>query len=456
MLQKSISIIVFNLLLFIKISQAQTELTLPFVESIHQSTYVNAASLPDHKVSIGLPGMSSNSFDITNTGFSYNDIVNDQTLKYDPYKALNAMSKENYMNLGTKIDLFSLRLKVRNLYFILNATENANFKFSYPKDLFTLMLNGNYDQLNFDFTSLGINASHTREYGFGVTREGKKFIIGARFKLIQGLANIYSRTDDLKFNTDTANGNTLSATAKGEIFTSISNSNNNIIDYMNNWGNIGKGLDFAISYKFTPKCQLTLAANNIGFIDWKTNLESYEIDGKGGFNGADILAPYVNGGDFKFSEVVDSLTKAFNTEKREGVAYRTWLIPQFYGMLNYHVFKHTSIGASLFLEAFVKVTPTGTIAVQQKIGKMLSMTASYSAKFGQFNNFGLGLVFKPGPFDFYIVGDNILLPMVNYAAEKFYFNRKMIGDIRTVNFRIGMNLVFGRIKPAESQSYWGI
>ena len=446
-----------NSFLFGYVVQAQTELTLPFVESIHQSTYVNAASLPDHKVSIGLPGISSVSFDVTNTGFTYNDIVNDETKKYDPYKALNAMSKENYMNIGNKTDLFSLRVKVRSMYFILNATESVNFKFSYPKDLFTLMLKGNYDQTSFNFSSLGINISHNREYGLGVTREGRKLIIGGRVKLLQGLANVYSRTDNLKFDTDVNNGNQLTASAKGQIFTSVPlDSSIDAMNYLNNWGNLGGGIDLAVSYKFTPKWQLTLAANNIGFIDWKTNLKSYEMDGKGGFDGADILGPYVNSNSFKFSEIVDSLNKAFKLKENKAVAYRTWLTPQFYTMLNYHVFKNTSIGASLFLEAFVKITPTGTLALQQKVGKMLSATVSYSAKFGQFNNFGLGLVIKPGPFDFYIIGDNILLPIINYAADKFYVNRKMVGDLRTVNFRVGMNLVFGRIKKAESQSYWGI
>ena len=457
MLRKLLLTIGFNTLLISFVANAQTELTLPFVESIHQSSYVNAAAIPDHKVSIGLPGLSSVSLDLTNTGFTYNDVVNDETKKYDPYKALNAMSKENYMNVGSKIDLFSLRLKVRSFYFTVNVTENNNFKFSYPKDLFTLMLKGNHDQVNFDFTSLGINASHTREYGLGITKEGKNLIVGGRIKLIQGLANIYSRTDNLKFLTDTANGNNLSATAKGEVFTSVPiDSTFDIMNYMNNWNNMGGGIDLAVSYKFTPKWQLTVAANNIGFIDWKNNLTRYQMDGQAGFNGADILGPYLNGGEFRFKEVVDSLSKAFNLKEVKAESYRTWLIPQFYTLLNYHIFKNTSIGASMFLEAFVKVTPTGTLAVQQKVGKMLSMTVSYSAKFGQFNNLGLGVVFKPGPFDFYIVGDNILLPIINYASDKFYVNRKMVGDLRTVNFRFGMNLVFGRIKRAETQSYWGI
>lgn len=441
-------------------SFSQTELTLPFVESIHQSSYVNAASIPDHKLSIGLPVISSTSYDITNTGFAYNDVVNDQTKKYDPYKALSAMKTENYMNIGNRTDLFSMRLKIRSVYVTLNATENFNFKFSYPKDLFTLLLKGNGEQLNFDFTSLGLNVTHNREYGLGITREGRKLIIGGRVKLLQGIANIYTRTNNLKFNTDTSNNNALTASAKGDIYTSmpldsITNGNINITNYLNNWNNLGAGLDFALSYKFTPKWQLTFAVNNIGFINWNTDLRKYEMDGQAGFDGADLFGGFVGGKDFRFKELTDSLTKAFNLKETKSEKYKTWLTPQFYALLNYHVFKNTSIGASLFMEAFVKVIPTGTVAVQQKVSKVFSATLSYSAKFGQYNNLGLGLVFKPGPFDFYIVGDNILLPAYNYIADGFYVNRKMVGDLRTLNFRVGMNLVFGRIKRVDSQSYWG-
>lgn len=456
MSKKILLLIGLNTLFLSVITYAQTELTLPFVESIHQSSYVNAVSIPDHKLSIGLPVISSVSFDVTSTGFTYNDIVNDKTMKYDPYKMLNAMSKENYLNLGNKTDLFSLRFKARSWYFTFNATENINFKFSYPKDLFTLMFRGNYDQLNFDFTSLGINASHTRDLGIGITKEGRKLIVGGRIKLIQGLANVYTRTDNLKFRTDTADHGALYGSAKGEVFTSVMpDSNFNIMNYANNWGNLGAGIDLAVSYKFTPKWQLTVAANNIGFINWTTNLRSFEMDGKAGFNGADIMGPYTNGTDFRFSEIVDSISKAFNLKEKKAVSYKTYLTPQFYALLNYHAFKNTSIGASLFLEAFVKITPTGTIAIQQKVNKVFSATLSYSAKFGQYNNVGLGLVFKPGPFDFYIVGDNILLPLFNYAKDSFYVNRNMVGDLRVLNFRVGMNLVFGRVKRIDSQSYWG-
>ena len=424
--------IVCCLLLVNLLAKSQSELTLPFVESIHQSSYVNAAAIPDHKISIGLPVISSISLDYTNTGFTYNDMVNDNTKKYDPYKLLNAMSKENYLSTGMKIDLFSMRIKVRSLYITLNATENLNMKFSYPKDLFTLMLRGNYDQFNFNFTSLGINTSLTREYGLGITKEGRKLIIGGRVKLIQGLASIYSRTENLKFTTDTSNNNTLAATAKGEIFTSVPlkeaiTNKYGFNDYLNNFDNLGGGLDFAISYKVTPKLQFTFAANNIGFIDWKSNLKSYEINGEAGFNGADIFGGFVKGEEFKFSEMVDSLEKAFKLKEKESVEYRTWLSPQFYALVNYHIFKNTSIGGSIFIEKFVRITPTATIAVQQKISKIISATVSYSAKYGQFKNVGFGFVFKPGPFDFYIVGDNILLPVIDYVSDSFYVNRRMVG-----------------------------
>ena len=48
-----------------------------------------------------------------------------------------------------------------------------------------------------------------------------------------------------------------------------------------------------------------------------------------------------------------------------------------------------------------------------------------------------------------------MVPVIDYLAEGGYITRNMVGNIKTVNFRCGMNLVFGRIKKADSQAYWG-
>jgi hypothetical protein len=65
-------------------------------------------------------------------------------------------------------------------------------------------------------------------------------------------------------------------------------------------------------------------------------------------------------------------------------------------------------------------------------------TISYNQK--TINNLGVGLIIKPGPFQFYVIADNVY-PAINplYTTNG--------------NIRVGMNLVFGRVKSAVGLPY---
>jgi len=448
--------LLFAFILFLSLNAfSQTELTLPFMENVHQSSYVNPSGIPDHKFSIGLPGISSVYVDLTNTGFSYSDLKSDTARKYDPYKALNAMKSTNYLNFGTKIDLFSMRFKARDWFFMMNVTENTNFKFSYPKDFFGLFMNGNGNQSVYDWKNLGIDGIHYREYGIGFTRDTKKFSFGGRFKLLQGLSNFHSETDDLQLVTDIDGMYRLKATADANFYSSGLSSFSNAQDYLMNMKNLGGAIDLGFTYKYTPKLHFVVSAINIGYINWTSDVTKLNFKGGAEFDGADVLKPFLsNGESFKFKEVMDSLGRKFATESSEGESYKTWLAPSFYVQANYHIRRKTSIGAAVYLEKYKVIRPTLTLMANQKVGRMLSVVGTYSIKFGEFTNVGVGLVFKPGPFDFYFVGDNLMVPLVKYMVDGFQLTEKNVDPLKTVNFRMGMNLVFGRIKQPDKLSYW--
>ena len=58
-------------------------------------------------------------------------------------------------------------------------------------------------------------------------------------------------------------------------------------------------------------------------------------------------------------------------------------------------------------------------------------------------------MFKPGPFQIYIVSDNIFVSQINnYEDGSFYLPQYMTN----ANIRVGINLVFGKIQ-AEDKVY---
>ena len=70
---------------------AQSELTLPFMRDVFQTTYINPSVLPEHTVSIGIPGVSVYSQFITN-GFVPNNFMKfvGDSLRIDPVKFVNS------------------------------------------------------------------------------------------------------------------------------------------------------------------------------------------------------------------------------------------------------------------------------------------------------------------------------------------------------------------------------
>jgi hypothetical protein len=63
-------------------------------------------------------------------------------------------------------------------------------------------------------------------------------------------------------------------------------------------------------------------------------------------------------------------------------------------------------------------------------------------------NLGIGIVYKPGPFQLYMVMDNILpASFVRISDPELEIDGLLLPyQIKNFNLRLGMNLVFGRIK----------
>ena len=83
---------------------------------------------------------------------------------------------------------------------------------------------------------------------------------------------------------------------------------------------------------------------------------------------------------------------------------------------------------------------TVTLSGNAFLGNFFSLSGSYSMIGNSYNNLGLGMAFRSGFTQLYLVSDN-LLALSDPAKAKF------------VNVRLGMNFLFGRkhkVKTAET------
>jgi len=448
-------IIIPFLLGFIFIAKSQSELTLPFMNDVFQSSYINPTAIPEHTISIGLPGMSSVYGQAITNGFLLKNITyfKDDTTHISPDKLLSDLKDKNLINAGTSVDLFHIRLKIRNGYYWISARNILSTSFQYPKDLLALALNGNASYLgqNLDLSNLNVEASLYNEYSFGMAKEYNHWVFGGRISLLQGLSNIQLDNKSLYIHVDSSmysetyhanarlNTSGIPKDGNGDVSFDHVSELDYITNYLSNFKNKGVSLSAGITYKMDDKLSFSFSFYDLGFINWKDSVTNYNLKGNSSFSGLDILHSYLNNEKIETDTIIDSILDDFNRDTVQK-AYRTYLHPKFNASVSYKVFKRTILGFSASGVYNKKLYPALTLGVSQGIGRYFNILANVSYNQRTIRNLGLGLVIKPGPFQFYIVADNYY-PSIN---PKYFTN---------ANIRVGVNLVFGRVKNAIGLPY---
>ena len=444
---KGIKASLYLLLLYCLTNQytlAQYNFTLYNMHSIAQSTYANPAIIPDRKINIGLPVISSTYLSLSNSGFKYTDLVKrraDDSLYLDVDNLLNKLAKNNYLTTAIQIDLLSFGFKIKKNYFSFNATEKAIVSLRYPKDFIDFVWNGNGASLgetkNFNF---GLNLTHYREYGIGMAREiSDKLTVGAKLKYLYGMENVYTKKSDFMLYTDPS---TFAITAQSNIeintsgFDSSSTKNFSFGDYAFKRKNKGMGIDLGGVYSLDEKTSVSASLIDLGFINWKsgvTNHVSKYPDASFTYEGVNT-----NKVDSSFQKkALDSLSNRFSiVETHE--SYRTSLSTQFYLGGNYSIIPGINAGALIHGIFFDKQLHLAySISGNVRVARWLSTSLSYSIVNRSYNNIGFGLAIT-SPVQFYVVTDNILgvfLPQ----------------NTKNLNVRIGINITIGKNKDANGE-----
>lgn len=451
---------------------SQGEMTLPMMEHVYQSTYYNPAAIPDHKVSIGLPVISSIKFGYNNTGLLLTKGIDTQQngiVVYDIDKLVNSMPKNNYLHIDNQIDFFHLRFKWRNSFVSLDAGNTTDINLNIPKDFFefaTLKWStpGSESGRTFDFSTFETRILNYNRYSFGLNKMFRNVNIGGRFNLLQGIASSLITTDNLQI---AIGSDAISLNNSATIYTSginkfqdtTTNSQSNATALASQFKNLGGSIDFGITYKFRDRLFLGVSANNIGYIDWKYDVDNtkyYQTQEKGPFTGVDVFGPILRGDSLNNIKFVDSLQTFFKTGTDSSIktkSYRTWLTPRVYLNFNYKITDRFNVSALIKFEKYIEWRYAVTLGAQYKFGKFLSLTASSTYQYENFN-FGGGIVIKPGPFQIYVVADNLFSTLYNIPK----FGSTEIGaplpyDAKAINVRLGMNLVFGKIQGPKKQSF---
>ncbi|MBK9800144.1 MAG: OmpA family protein [Bacteroidetes bacterium] len=455
----------FCLLMTVKVS-AQQNLTLYNLKAIPQSNYINPGILPESRVNIGLPIISSLYLNKSNSGFKLNDLIqkgSNGSTQIDFANMIGKLSDNNYFALALQTDLLSANFKVKENYFSLNSSYKVNWRVRYPKDLLNFIWQGNGASLGEELHfNLGLDATTYLEYGLGYSREiGDKLSLGIRVKYLSGIANISTNKSDI---TLTTNPQTYDITATSDIVFNTSGIVDNpfdglgLNDVITKLHNRGYGIDFGGSYKVNDLITVNASVLDLGSIKWNfapTNYVSGNPNATFTYQGID-LNTFVNDStsiDKAVELVFDSLNATFALDTLHR-SYKTKLGPQIYAGAQYSLGEQSSV--SLLLQGHFfdkKLHPALALSYNYKIDKYLNGSINYSMFNRSYMNIGLGLAVNLGPVQLYAVSDNVLGLFVynKYNVTNDDGKKTSItypGNTKNLNLRVGLNLTFGR-KPLD-------
>lgn len=428
----------------------QTEYNLYFSDNLYQSSLVNNTAVPDHKVSIGLPGLQGGYVGVANTGFSLSQIVVPETVDgktkylFDPQRFRNSLSKENMFFLGAYADLFHIRVKVRNAFLSYSSGLRTQYYFSYPLSFADFIARRNVDEngngVDLDMSSLAVRLDVYNEHAFGFTKIGRNIVFGGKMKVLQGLMNV-------DFAPNTLIAGTSAQTYDYSLDSDVALRTASIIplDINQNTGsmasnafkNTGLATDLGIAYIIRKKLTLSANVNNLGFITWRSNTREYGLSSNLDFKGLPYVGPLLRGESIDSLSLVDSVTKFVNSTNTAGKAYTTLLIPQFYLGAKYNATPRISLSTLVYFDYYKALRVGVGLGGQLKVGRIWSLLTNTSYQYNALN-YGVGFTWKPGPFQFFFMTDNISAIVDPNTAKAF-------------NVRTGMNLVFSRMGMQQKQ-----
>lgn len=453
LLKHSISLALL-LLAFCLQSHGQSQLLLPYNESIFQCTWENPAARPQHRFSVGLPALSSVEVGAINNGFTMSRVseARDGKLYVDPNALLEEVSRRriNQQFLEASVDLLHFRMHWREWYFWFGARHISRETTMYSRDLIELAVKGNKPLVgrSVDLSRTRFNTTLYNEYTVGASQVKEKLVWGARISFLTGIANGYLRPksallsisdkqEDLYAHTLVADGSLLTSGVpldeNGEVDLS------RLPSKLFGARNPGFALAGGVSYRPERRVNITFSFSDLGMIAWGDELAEYRLEqNKIFFDGFSGLSAVLREKRVHWNSLTDEIKSPFKLDsvaKTNGRSYTTWLSPKFHLLVTYDMARWTRAGLSFSSIVHEGVFyPSATMSIQQSYSNWVSAQVAVSYNQWSILNFGASLVFKPGPLQFYVVCDNIY----GLAKPK---------DLNATSLRVGMNVVIGPLYP---------
>jgi hypothetical protein len=425
-----------------KKAEAQYQLSLyQLNENVPQAHLLNPAFKADRKFHLGFPALN-NVFVSSSSELSISELFiregNDLVLDYNHFGP--ALKRNNHFAQSADIGLFYFGHRIGKGYgsFSVVATTKTFTKVSEEMVDFLMEGNGSERFLGRRVEVSGMDVKSTTKVDYGIAYNhpflDERLNVGVRLKYIQGF--FHAETDKNLSATVYTDPETYLINVKGSDMrmktagiTALDDDEGDIDDYLPGTGNSGFGMDLGATYKLFDKWQFSAAINDLGFIRWKNEVESYILqNGDYNYGGLDI-SDLDGFGD----QLSDTLSAIFETET-VNEAFTTSLTSQIYLGGNYMINSTSNVGLLMHGRLFQgNLKNAFSMSYNKRFGKILYGSVNYNIVDGVASNIGLGLSVNAGFFQLYFTSDNILTPLIN------------LDNTKSVDAQFGINLNFGKI-----------
>lgn len=432
--------------------------TLYQMRGIPQSLDYNPAHQPDCNVYVNLPAISSIQASVNNNGFAWSDFIHpgsgnmSDSLILDFDNLASELNDRNHLRTDVKTTLLGFGFRVRKTYITFGVSTHVNGLVGIPKGLVDFR-NGNYnaatgETFDLDFSGLGVDVMAYNEIAIGASREIiDGLTAGIRIKRLWGIGALHAEKTDLALLT---NNETYGLTARADMQFSASFPADYTYDENGNFDNVepaspdinndlisndnrGLAFDIGATYRLNSEFDFSLSIIDMGGITWRTNTSTLQAKGLYEFTGVDA-SPNADG-EIAFNDgleqVFDSLETVFTPEVEEGGEFRSPLQTKFYLNANYRLSEKVNVSVTnknIIYDS--SMHPQLIFGIQANPTKSITTKLTYSMMNRSFNNFGFGFGARLGGLQLYAVTDN-------FTGLIWPHNT------RSVNIRLGINLLFG-------------
>jgi len=394
-------------------SFAQEGIAYHFYPEIPQQNIIN--SIVDSATKFSVSGMGythllSNTFSLGETStVSGNERLIDLDLAKDKLKDINMQE------FSAELNVLHLEYYLKNLVLKAGYNQKNLAQVSYPKELYQLMADGNAQFIG-QTVSLNPTAeisSYHELYG-GFSWQMGKLRVGANLKFISGIANLHTER------------NAIALTTSDEIYqlefvTDYEVQTSGILDY-NSYddvllefnragfnspfiGNYGYGIDLGLDYFISKETRLFASVQNIGSIKWDLRGTSYKSNGTFNYNGIDIIDYIGIVDEPSFRDSLEALLQVEETDLDYNVATPVSLIAGFQHDLG----NGLDFGALINARRISDVLDNAVaVNLRKEIKPWLTLGASYTNRFGTYDNIGLSAMVEYRIFRAFISTENVL------------------------------------------------